>query len=105
MGELISSSLFGSKGDECGKCGMKKHTEDAGKDCCKDVCIVVKSGDLHTFSQTVCTLPAFQFISPLIPFLSFNFSIPRTYIKNLFRPHSPPALHHPLFILLQTFRI
>ncbi len=52
MGELVGTSLFDLKDDECGKCGMIKHPP-ASKDCCKHISIVFKTSDSHIFSQMV----------------------------------------------------
>src|SRR5688572_29776877 len=103
MGELVSSSLFDSKDIACGKCGMEKHTE-ASKDCCKDVSIVIKTGDSHTFPQTVYDFHAFALILPAIHFISPGFNIPAVLTENLYRAHGPP-LKHSLFIQFRNFRI
>ena len=104
MGELVGSSLFNTKNKSCGKCGMEKHTEES-KDCCKDISIVIKSGDSHTFFQPVYDL---NFFSPVIPEIIFIICDVRInpYSNNtLYRAHSPPLLEYPLFIQHQNFRI
>lgn len=104
MGELVGSSLFNTNDKACGKCGMEKHTEES-KDCCKDVSIVIKSGDSHTFFQPVYDLTS---LSPAIP--ENNFTICDVRINphsnnTTYRTHSPPLLEYPLFIQHQNFRI
>jgi len=103
MGELVGASLFDLKSKECGKCGMKKHSE-ASKDCCKDVSIVVKTGDSHTFSQTVYD---FNFLSiiPNAPSILWGTKIFKEEDAKLYRAHSPPLLKYPLFLKYQNFRI
>jgi hypothetical protein len=102
MGELVSTSLLGSNDSACGKCGMKKHTE-AGKDCCKDVSIVIKNGDSHIFVQAVYNFHVLTFILPVIHFISPSFNIPAVQTENLLQAHGPPK--HPLFIQFRNFRI
>jgi len=83
---------------------MEKHTEES-KDCCKDISIVIKSGDSHTFFQPVYDL---NFFSPVIPEIIFIICDVRInpYSNNtLYRAHSPPLLEYPLFIQHQNFRI
>jgi hypothetical protein len=104
MGELVGTSLFDLHDEACGKCGMPKHTE-ASKDCCKDVSIVIKADDAHTFSQTVYDIQAYTFILPDVHFIANSFNIPAFQTVNAYRAHSPPLLHLPLFIQFGSFRI
>ena len=104
MGELVGTSLFDMRDDECGKCGMKKHTE-ASKNCCKDVSIVIKVGDSHTFSQPVYDIHSFTYILPDIYFVTADLSIPKGKTENSYRAHSPPLQKNPLFIQFGNFRI
>ena len=104
MGELVSSSLFGSGDKECGKCGMKKHI-GAANDCCKDVSIVIKAGDSHTFSPAVYDFPAFSFILTVLHFIAPGFKITTSQTANLYGAHGPPLLKHSLFIHFRNFRI
>ena len=104
MGELVGTSLFKLPGKACGKCGMPKHTE-AGKRCCKDVSIVIKSGDEHTFSQTVYDFQASAFILPFTCTNAYCFNIPVFQTVNAYRVHSPPLLQLSLFKQFGNFRI
>jgi hypothetical protein len=103
MGKLIGTSLFDLSEKECGKCGMKKHTE-AGKDCCKDVSIVIKTGDSHTFSQVVYDLSSISAAAPAIYFAFTNINFSKAPEK-LYRVHGPPVLKNPLFIQFMDLRI
>ena len=104
MGELVGVSIFSLKDDECGKCGMEKHSE-ASKDCCKDVSITIKADDSHTFSQTVYDFNSFTFLLPAIQVVAVNLDISEAGTENLYRAHSPPLLKHPLFLQFGNFRI
>jgi hypothetical protein len=104
MGELVGTSLFDLHNKECGKCGMPKHSE-ASKGCCKDVSIVVKASDAHTFSQTVYDFKGFTFIVPVTPYVATSINIPSSQTVNAFRAHGPPLLPLPLFIQFGNFRI
>lgn len=104
MGELVGTSLFDLKNKECGKCGMKKHTQES-KDCCKDVSIVVKPGDSHTFSQPVYDLNFFSLTTPEIPFTVYDVKIKQERNIITYWAHGPPLLKNPLFIQHQNFRI
>jgi hypothetical protein len=104
MGELVSTSLIGSNDPECGKCGMKKHIE-ASKDCCKDVSIVLKSGDSHIFHQAVFNFQDITFILPVIHCIPPRFNISAVQTENLLRAPGPPLLKYPLFIQYRNFRI
>jgi hypothetical protein len=104
MGELVGTSMFSLENDECGKCGMKKHTE-ASKDCCKDVSITIKNSDSHTFSQTAYHFNSFTFLLPAIPVATVNLDIPEAQTENLYRAHGPPLLKRPLFLQFGNFRI
>lgn len=104
MGELVGTSMFSLKNDECGKCGMQKHTE-ASKDCCKDVSITIKNNDSHTFSQPVYDFNSFAFLLPLVQLATVNPDIRQAQTENLYRAHSPPLLKHPLFLQFGNFRI
>jgi len=104
MGELVGMSIFNTKNKACGKCGMEKHTE-ASKDCCKDVSIVIKSGDSHTFFQPVYDCNSF---CPALPEINFTICDVRVNPHNnttTYRAHSPPLLKHPLFLRFSCFRI
>jgi hypothetical protein len=104
MGELVGTSLFDLHDAACGKCGMPKHTE-ASKDCCKDVSIVIKADDAHTFSQTVYDFQVLAFILPDACFIANSFTTPASQTVNAYRAHSPPLLQLPLFIQFGNFRI
>jgi hypothetical protein len=104
MGELVGTSLFSLQDDECGKCGMEKHTE-ASKDCCKDVSTTIKTDDSHTFSQTVFDFHSSIYTLPATYIVDANLNIPETQTENLYRAHSPPLLKHPLFLQFRNFRI
>lgn len=104
MGELVGTSLFDLRDEECGKCGMKKHTE-ASKDCCKDVSIVIKTGDSHTFSQAVYDFSSISFNIPAICFISTDINFPKESTETLYRAHSPPLSKNPLFIQFGDLRI
>lgn len=104
MGELTCTSLFDLQDDDCGKCGMKKHTE-ASKGCCKDISIMIKSGDSHTFSQTVYNFHPPIFTLPVIYVISARFNISKAPTENLYRAHSPPLLKNLLFLQFGTLRI
>ena len=102
MGELVGTSLFDLRNEECGKCGMKKHTE-ASKDCCKDVSIVAKAGDTHTLSQIAYD---FAITAIVIP---HNFmavvTLPKGQSKSSYQAHSPPQTYHRLFLKVRDIRI
>jgi hypothetical protein len=104
MGELVGTSLFDLENKECGKCGMKKHTEES-KNCCKDISVVVKTGDSHTFFQSVYDLTVFSIATP--EKYSSIYEIPSKQESNniLYGSHSPPLLEYPLFIQHHNFRI
>jgi hypothetical protein len=104
MGEFVGSSLFGSKSEACGKCGMEKHTDES-KDCCKDVLIVLKTSDSHTFSQIAYDFNFPSLIIPIISFTNPGISFGKEEIDKTFHVHSPPLLTNPLFIQYQNFRI
>lgn len=104
MGELAGVSLFDLKSKECGKCGMKKHTE-ASKDCCKDVSIVIKSGDAHTFFQPVYDFNSFSLAIPENRFTVCDVRIKQDSNNTTYRAHSPPLLKYSLFLQYQNFRI
>ena len=104
MSELVGTSLFDLKNKECGKCGMKKHTEES-KNCCKDVSIVVKPGDSHTFSQPAYDLNFFSLTTPEIPFAIYDVRIKRERNIITYRTHNPPLLNHSLFLRFGNFRI
>ena len=105
MGELVGISLFNTNNQSCEKCGMKKHTDES-KDCCKDVSIVVKTGDSHTYSQSTYT---FNIFSPAIPDNYFTTVKVIINLDNnsttLYRANSPPLPEQPLFIRHRNFRI
>lgn len=104
MGELVGASLFDLKSKECGKCGMKKHTE-ASKDCCKDISIVVRTGDFHTFSQTVYDFNFPSLIIPEVPSIICDVRTFQEEDSKRYRAHSPPLLKYSLFLQYQNFRI
>ena len=104
MGELVDSSLFNTRNEACGKCGMQKHTEES-KDCCKDVSIVIKSGDSHTFFQPVYDCNSFSLAIPENNFTICDVRIKQDSDNTTYRAHSPPLLEYPLFIQHQNFRI
>lgn len=104
MGELVGTSLFDLRDEECGKCGMKKHAE-ASKDCCQDVSIVIKAGDSHTFSQTVYDFNSISFTIPPICLFFTNLDFPIVQTEKLYRAHGPPLLKIPLFIQFRDLRI
>jgi hypothetical protein len=105
MGELVNTSLFNTNDGQCGKCGMDKHTE-ASKDCCKDVPIVIKSGDSHTFSQTVYNFNYSPIILPDPPFYTSNVNFIEEMADNVFWSHAPPSvLKKPLYIQYHNFRV
>lgn len=104
MGELVGVSLLDLKSKECGKCAMKKHTE-AGKDCCKDVSIVAKNGDFHTFSQTTYDFNFPTLIMPEVPSIMCHVKTFQEEDSKIYRAHSPPLLKYPLFLIHQNFRI
>jgi hypothetical protein len=104
MGELVGFSLFDTQSKACGKCGMEKHTEES-KDCCKDVSIVIKPGDSHTFSQ-----PDYNLTFCLLTIAESHFTICELRIKQssnntTYCSHSPPLLKQPFFIQYQNLRI
>jgi hypothetical protein len=104
MGEWVSFSLYHKADKECGKCGMKKHTEES-KDCCKDISIVAKSDKPHPYSQVSYDL---NLPVPILPPLTGQESLthPTCGIAQiLYRDHSPPLHPTPLFIQFQNFRI
>ena len=84
MGELVGTSLFDLSDSDCGKCGMKKHTE-ASKECCKDVSIVIKTGDSHTFFQTAYDFTLTAFIITPVYFISTNLNFAREETEKLYR--------------------
>jgi hypothetical protein len=104
MGDFVGTSLFDFRDKECGKCGMKKHTE-ASKDCCKDVSIVIKVSDSHTFSQTAYDFHAFTIILPVTQYICTSANTSDAQLEKSFRAHSPPLLSTPLFIQFRNFRI
>lgn len=104
MGELVGSSLFNTRNDACGKCGMQKHTEE-NKGCCKDVSIVIKSGDSHTFSLPVYDFNSFLTVIPENHFTICDLRIKKNSNNTTYRVHSPPLPECPLFIQHQNFRI
>jgi hypothetical protein len=104
MGEFVGASLLDLKEEECGKCGMQKHTEES-KNCCKDVPIVIKTNDSHTFSQIAYDIGTSTFISPTVYFISDGLSILKAQTENLYRGHSPPLPSSSLYIRFQNFRI
>lgn len=102
MGELVGTSLFDLNDKECGKCGMQKHTE-ASKDCCKDVSVVAKAGDSHTFSQI-----AYDFGLPdiVIPHtFTTLITVQKGQSKNCYQANSPPQIQHRLFLKVRDIRI
>lgn len=104
MGELVGSSLFNTRNEACGKCGMQKHTEES-KDCCKDVSILIKSGDSHIFSLPVYDFNSFPTVIPENHFTICDLRIKQNSNNTTYRVHSPPLLKYPFFILHQNFRI
>jgi hypothetical protein len=103
MGQLVSYSVFGLIDKDCGKCGMKNHT-DASKDCCKDIPIILKSDDFHTSSQIVYTFHALTFILPSVDFISISLisEVQKENIRDVF---NPPKIAGPLFIYFCNIRI
>ena len=104
MGELVGLSLFNTRNNACGKCGMEKHTEES-KDCCKDVSIVIKSGDSHTFFQPVYDYNSFWLAIPENSYTICGVRVKPHSNKATYCAHSPPLLKYPLFIQHQNFRI
>jgi hypothetical protein len=104
MGELVGASIYSHKDDECGKCGMKKHTE-SGNDCCKDVSITLKTNDSYTFSQPVYDFNSFSVLLPASQFATISLDIPEAQTENFYLAHSPPLLKHSLFLRFGNFRI
>ena len=104
MGELVGYSLINTENESCGKCGMEKHAEES-KDCCKDVSIVVKTADSHTFFQPVYDVISFTLAIPENHSIICDVSIKQERNQKTYRAHSPPLLKYPLFIQHQNFRI
>ena len=104
MGELVGTSLFSLQDDECGKCGMKKHT-DASKDCCKDITVVIKNAESHTSSQVVYDFSSLTFDLPNAALASCDLQIEDSPVNKIYRAHSPPLRKVPLFLQLGNFRI
>jgi hypothetical protein len=105
MGELVSFSLFHANEKECGKCGMKKHTEES-KNCCKDVLTVVKSHDSHIASQVVHDIGIISFTPAIVLPYTSDITQPCIIPYIMHSIHAPPLLQkQPLFIQHQNFRI
>jgi hypothetical protein len=104
MGEFVGTSLFSFDDKECGKCGMKKHTE-ASKDCCKDVSIVVKTSDSHTFAAVTYNFQSFDDVTPPIAVFFPDLNIPLTETENTYRAHSPSLQQEALFLWFRNIRI
>lgn len=104
-GELVGTSLFDFSNKECGKCGMKKHTE-ASKYCCKDVSFLIKPSDSHIFSPIAYdfTLSVFNAIPVFSDAIDLN-NITKENIEINSWAHSPPLLKNSLFIKFRNFRI
>jgi hypothetical protein len=106
MGTLVSTSLLGSTGKNCEKCGMQKHATKKNKGCCKDVQACVKSADHHITPQLHYEIPVPSlFVIPHSQNLS-QFYIPTSDLYTTVFVHSPPTpFSCPVFIRLQTLRI
>jgi hypothetical protein len=104
MGKLAGTSLFDLGSNECAKCGMQKHTGES-KDCCKDISIVIKAGDSHTFLQTIYDIRAFAFTVPSTPFFITSINVLIAQKEIVFRAEGPPLPKNPLFIQFRNFRI
>jgi hypothetical protein len=104
MGEWVSFSLYHKADKECGKCGMQKHTEES-KNCCKDISVVAKSDNAHSYPQVIYDLglPVLA-LPPLTGQVSFT-PPPCNVIAKMHRDNSPPLHPTPLFIQFQNFRI
>jgi hypothetical protein len=104
MGELVNFSMFISKDKKCGKCGMEKHT-DANNECCKDIPVVIKGEDSHTFSQAAYNLPAFTFNTTSNEFCNgaFLLELQTGDINNILS--LPPLIKKPLFLQFRNIRI
>lgn len=112
MGELVGASFLTTNGDECSKCGMNKHLlaenakqAESDSGCCKDVSIVIRTGDYHTFSPATYGINSF---TSLLPAITTNFAFApapvATKKEKIHGTHSPPLLN-PLFLQFRNIRI
>jgi hypothetical protein len=104
MGELVGTSLFDFKDEECAKCGMEKHGEST-RDCCKDVSITIKSDGSHTLSQAVYDFNSYPVLICAAHLPPVNFEIPKNLDQASYHSHSPPLSKHSLFLQFGNFRI
>ena len=104
MGEMVGASLFTLRDQECGKCGMEKHTNES-KNCCRDISIFLKSGDDHTFPQFHYVSTALSFTVHPVYYVVSEINLSERSTQKNFRAFSPPLLKSALIIQYQNFRI
>ena len=71
MGEYVSSSLYHTAKEKCGKCGM---TKTKSKGCCKDGHKFVSLKRLHNQANQTHKLQTFFNQALPTPFINYNFS-------------------------------
>jgi len=105
MGELVGKSLLSFKNQECGKCGMKKHTAET-KDCCQDISTLIKSSEDHNYSTTTYAIHHPDIIVPAPPIVLYLIGDVAVRENNtIYLPNGPPGYERPLYIQFQNFRI
>jgi hypothetical protein len=90
MKRLVSISVFQSKSDRCGKCGMDIH--EGENNCCKDeTCFVKLVLDQNKIPYTVYSIPSLE---PLAAEVSDHITCSLYNIdeRRHFHNHSPPLL-------------
>lgn len=104
MGEMVGASLFSLRDQKCGKCGMEKHTEES-KNCCRDISIVLKSGDNHTFTKLHYVSNAVSLTVPPVFYVVSEINLNKQTTQKIYPALSPPLLTSSLIIQYQNFRI
>lgn len=104
MGELVGNSLFSSQDSPCVKCGMESHGKE-NDNCCKDVSLLLKTGDSHIYSQVY-----YDFNFSLADISSFSpesstISVYKRFAYPVCKAHSPPLLNTSIIIRQHGFRI
>ena len=103
MNRLASTTLFGSKATECGRCGMEIHEWDG---CCRDEVQIVKmQGDQHKTPVISYDIQSLE-TPVIIPSGFITASFENIDVSRHVHNHSPPLLSaQDTYLQINVFRI
>ena len=104
MGKLVGASLMQHEDHKCGRCGMKKKTNNG---CCKDEHKIIKTDQEHMQAAKVLFDQSNQLIAEMPIQHYYCNSYPVTTTLSVTKMYSPPLLWRdcPIYLKVRNIRI